>query len=92
MLGVLLLRTLHVPMRLIFYLAAIPGLLSACTIALVKERHVAVTAKAKLDISVRRFPAAYWKYLLATALFGIGNSSNAFCKLGTSASRSRAPS
>ena len=28
-------------------------------------------------------PAAYWKYLLATALFGLGNSSNAFLILRT---------
>jgi hypothetical protein len=44
---------------------------------------VTVTAKSKIDISLRRFPKAYWKYLLATALFGIGNSSNAFLILQT---------
>jgi len=54
-----------------------------CMIALVKERRVAVTAKATLDISIRRFPAPYWKYLVATALFGIGNSSNSFLILQT---------
>lgn len=83
LLGVFLLRTLHVQMRFIFYLAALPGLLSVCTIALVTERHVAVAATAKLDVRLRRFPALYWKYLLATALFGIGNSSNAFLILHT---------
>ena len=83
LLAVVLLNALHVPMRLLFYLAAIPGLLSVCMIALVEERRVAVTAKAKLDISIRRFPAQYWKYLAATALFGIGNSSNSFLILQT---------
>jgi len=42
-----------------------------------------VSAKAKIDVSPRRFPYAYWKYLLAIALFGIGNSSNAFLILQT---------
>jgi len=42
-----------------------------------------VAAKSKIDISLGQFPKAYWKYLLATALFGIGNSSNAFLILRT---------
>lgn len=42
------------------------------------NRIGAAAAKAKIDINLRQFPKAYWKYLLATALFGIGNSSNAF--------------
>jgi MFS family permease len=83
LLAVVLLNTLHVEMRLLFYLAAIPGVLSVCMIALVKERRVAVAATSKLDVGIRRFPAAYWKYLLATAVFGIGNSSNAFLILQT---------
>jgi MFS family permease len=52
-------------------------------ILLVTERHAPVTAKAKIDLSLRQFPKAYWKYLLATALFGIGNSSNSFLILQT---------
>ena len=52
-------------------------------VLLVKEHPVAVAAKSKIDISLRQFPKAYWKYLLATALFGIGNSSNAFLILRT---------
>jgi MFS family permease len=31
----------------------------------------------------QQFPKAYWKYLLVTAVFGIGNSSNAFLILQT---------
>jgi MFS family permease len=83
LLAVFLIATLHVELRVIFYLALIPGLLAACMIALVKERAVAVAAKATLDTKVAGFPAPYWKYLLATALFGIGNSSNAFLILQT---------
>jgi MFS family permease len=83
LLAILLLIVLELDIRLIFYLAAIPGLLAFLMVALVEERPVAVTAKAKIDVDVRRLPRAYWKYLLATALFGIGNSSNAFLILQT---------
>jgi MFS family permease len=83
LLAVFLLYSLHVGMRPIFYLALIPGLLAFCMVLLVKEKPAAVSAKSKIDISLRQFPAAYWKYLLATALFGIGNSSNAFLILRT---------
>lgn len=83
LLAVLLLIVLHLDIRLIFYLAVIPGLLAFLMVLLVEERPVAVTAKSKIDISLRQFPKGYWKYLLATALFGIGNSSNAFLILQT---------
>jgi MFS family permease len=53
-------------------------------ILLVRERPVAATAKAKLDLAeTRRFPRAYWTYLFVTALFGIGNSTNSFLILRT---------
>jgi MFS family permease len=83
LLAVVLLASFHVELRLIFYLAIIPGLLAACMITLVKERPVAVGAKAKLDLNLHRFPARYWKYLLVTAVFGAGNSSNSFLILRT---------
>jgi MFS family permease len=41
-----------------------------------------VRAKSKLDFHVR-VPAGYWKYLAVTALFNLGNSSNAFLILRT---------
>jgi MFS family permease len=83
LLAVFLLYALHVDLRAIFYLAIIPGLLAFFMVLLVKERAVAVAAKSKIDISLRQFPKAYWKYLLVTALFGLGNSSNAFLILRT---------
>jgi MFS family permease len=83
LLAVLLLVVLHLDIRLIFYLAVIPGLLAFLMVLLVEERPVEVAAKAKIDIGVQRFPRAYWKYLTATALFGLGNSSNAFLILRT---------
>ena len=78
LLAALLLYTLRLDMRSIFVLAVIPGLMAFTMVLLVKEKDAAVAAKSKLDTRVRQFPTDYWKYLLATALFGIGNSSNAF--------------
>jgi MFS family permease len=67
----------------VFYLAVIPGLLAFFMVMLVKERPTALAAKAKIDVSLRQFSTDYWKYLLVTALFGLGNSSNAFLILRT---------
>ena len=83
LLAVLLLIVWHLDIHLIFYLAVVPGLLAFLMVLLVEERPVAVTAKAKIDVNPTRFPKAYWKYMLATALFGVGNSSNAFLILQT---------
>jgi MFS family permease len=83
LLAVFLLYALHVGIRTVFYLAIIPGLLAFFMVLLVTERRSAVTAKAKIDVSLGRFPKGYWKYLLVTALFGLGNSSNAFLILRT---------
>jgi len=83
LLAVFLLYALHVGIRAIFYLAIIPGLLAFFMVLLVKERSGAVAAKSKIDVSLRQFPKGYWKYLLVTALFGLGNSSNAFLILRT---------
>jgi MFS family permease len=81
--ALVLLNAFQVPMRAIFFIAAVPGALSVAMIAFVRDQRVAVSAKATLDLAGRRFPAAYWKYLAATALFGLGNSSNAFLILQT---------
>ncbi|HEY1380199.1 MAG TPA: MFS transporter [Gemmataceae bacterium] len=62
----------------IFLIAFAPGVVASLLIALVRERPVAAAAKAKLDVHVGRFPRAYWAYLGAAALFGVGNSSNMF--------------
>ena len=83
LLAVFLLYSLHVGIRSIFYLAVIPGLLAFFMVVLVKEHRAAVAAKAKIDVSLRQFPKAYWKYLLVSVLFGFGNSSNAFLILRT---------
>jgi MFS family permease len=84
LLAIVLLSVLHVDIRLIFYVAVIPGLLALTMILLVAEGRSA-EPEAKVSIRLGRFPRAYWKYLLVTAVFGIGNSSNAFLILQTKA-------
>ena len=79
----LLLYALHFDIRSVFYLAVVPGLLAFALVVLVKEPRAAVAAEAKIDVSPRQFPPAYWKYLLVIALFALGNSSNAFLILRT---------
>jgi MFS family permease len=78
-----LLAWLAVDMRLIFYLAIVPGLLAFGMISLVSDRRTAVGSKVKIDVGFRQFPTGYWKYLAVVAIFGIGNSSNSFLILET---------
>lgn len=83
LLTLLLLIILMVDLRKIFYLAFIPGILAFLMVLLVKEKSINISAKTKLDSSFQKFPIIYWKYLLVIAVFGIGNSSNAFLILQT---------
>ncbi|ACB94819.1 MFS transporter [Beijerinckia indica] len=85
LLTVLLLTALAFDLRSIFALALAPGLLAFVMILLVREPPSAaqIEAKARIDVDPRQFPRAYWIYLLVTALFGLGNSSNAFLILQT---------
>ena len=77
-LAVLLLVAWRTPMRVIFYLAAIPGALAFLMVMLVREGRAEPAAKVKFDAGLGRFPPAYRRYLAAAAVFGLGNSSNAF--------------
>ena len=83
LLAILLLLLMRMDIRHIFYLAVIPGLLAFFMVTLVKEKKISVTEKSKINFDPGKFPKIYWKYLLITALFGIGNSSNAFLLLQT---------
>jgi MFS family permease len=83
LLALLLLYVLHLDLRTVFYCAIIPGLLAVLMVLLVTETHVAVPAKSRIDVNLSRLPRGYWKYLLATALFCAGSSSNAFLILQT---------
>jgi MFS family permease len=81
--ALLLLSVLHFELRSMFYLAIIPGLLAFLMVLLVSEQRVVVAAKSKIDVNLGQFPRRYWNYLVATALFVAGNSSNAFLILQT---------
>jgi len=83
LLALFLLYTLHVGIRSVFYLAIIPGLLAFCLVLPVREAPAAGAMRAQADIHWRHFPKGYWKYLMAIAVFGLGNSSNAFLILRT---------
>jgi len=83
LLGVVLLYSFDLQIRQIFYVAFIPGLLSVLMIALVKEKNRVTKDKPKLNLSPKKFSRNFWKYILATAIFGLGNSSNAFLILQT---------
>ncbi len=81
--AIFLLFSLKIPIRNIFYIALIPGLLSVAAIILVRERKSVQIEKTKLNVKFRSFGKSYWKYLLATAVFGIGASSSSFLILAT---------
>lgn len=83
LIAIALLMVFHVQLRSIFLLAIIPGTLAVFMMLFVREKPVDATTKVKLDLHVRRFPKQYWMYLAATAIFGIGNSTNAFLILRT---------
>ena len=72
----LLLFSVRLPIRSLFYLALLPGLLSFMLILLVRDRP-SRRQGAVVPGRARELPAAFWKYLLATGLFGLGNSTNA---------------
>jgi MFS family permease len=83
LLAAVLIYSLHVSLRSIFYLAVIPGLFAFAMVVFVREHPAAVSSEGRIGVGVREFPNAYWKYLLVTALFGLGNSSNAFLIMRT---------
>ena len=83
LLAIYLLAVTRLDMRWIFYLAVIPGLLAFFMVLFVAERPTLLASTTKIEIHIKRFPKAYWKYLLVIALFGIGNSSNTFLILQT---------
>lgn len=78
LIAIVLLYYLRVPLRAIFYLAFIPGFIAFTLVFLVKEKKSPVVSKNNITFSLTRFPKKFWKYMGVIALFGIGNSSNAF--------------
>lgn len=83
LLALFFLSFLQFKIRSIFYLAIIPGVLAFLMILFVKEKPITVPIESKLNTKPWLFPKIYWKFLFAIALFGFGNSSNAFLILQT---------
>lgn len=83
LLAILLLSVFVVDVRHIFYLAFVPSILAFFMIIFIKEKSTSIKTESKLDLKIQPFTKKYWKYLLATAVFGIGNSSNSFLILQT---------
>ena len=75
---VFFLYSLHLNLRLIFYLAFIPGIFAFLIILLVKEKKVNQNPRQKVKFDFKHFPKKYWLYLFSIGIFGLGNSSNAF--------------
>lgn len=78
LLTVLLFFLLQTQIKYIFYIAIVPGLLAVLMIMFVNDRTDRVKINPKVNMQIHKFPKQYWRYILVTALFGIGNSSNSF--------------
>jgi MFS family permease len=85
LIAVALISYFAIDLRWIFYLAVIPGVMAFLMVLFVREKPADAHAKATIDASPVRLPPAYRRYLVATAIFGLGNSSNAFLILETRA-------
>ncbi|MFL5297583.1 MAG: MFS transporter [Phenylobacterium sp.] len=85
LIAVALITVWAVDLRWIFYLAVVPGLLAFLMVLLVEEAPAAAKSETRIDALPTRLPKGYRRYLAATAIFGLGNSSNAFLILETRA-------
>lgn len=83
LLAVFLIFSLKIDLRLIFYLAFIPAILSFLMILFVSEKSSHTSEQQKPRVKLSDFPKQFWLYLFIVGLFGIGNSSNAFLILRT---------
>ncbi len=81
--AIVLIFTFGLNLRHVFYIAFIPGLMAVIMVLLVKEKDVILKTGTNLNFSLKRLPKLYWKYILVTILFGLGNSSNSFLILRT---------
>jgi MFS family permease len=79
-----LLYLLHVQTRSIFLIAFIPALVAVALITAVRETPQSRPHAERARIDLRALPAAYWRYLAAIAVFGVGNASGAFLILRAS--------
>ncbi|MBF0295016.1 MAG: MFS transporter [Magnetococcales bacterium] len=70
------------PLREAFLWAIVPGVVTIVLALMIREPERPLVVDAKpFSWDVRRFPAAYRRYLMILALFTLGNSSNMFLLL-----------
>ncbi len=81
----LLVSLLNTPLHTVFLIAFLPGVVAFALFLLVREKRegrAATTPQPPKSpaprLTLRSVTPAYWRYLLVTGLFGIGNSTNAF--------------
>ena len=72
-----------VRLRTIFFLTVIPGAVATLMTIFVREDPMKAPIAEKLEPDVGGFSIEYWRYLAVTAIFGLGNSTNAFLILRT---------
>ncbi|HLF79517.1 MAG TPA: MFS transporter [Dehalococcoidia bacterium] len=82
LIGLLLVALLDERLRLVFLIAAIPGFVSVLCLTLVKERRRTPAPEAREDRRIfrglRQLDSRLKLFLLATLVFSLGNSSDAF--------------
>jgi MFS family permease len=72
-----LLYALGLELRTIFLLALVPGILAFALVLCAREQTPPAPRTASAG-GFRTLEARYWRYLAAIAVFGLGNSTNAF--------------
>lgn len=81
LLALLLVAVAGVSYRAVILLAVVPGLAALGLILAVREPRDAAAPAPLARAAALPFAPAYWRYLGVTALFGLGNSTNAFLVL-----------
>jgi MFS family permease len=82
LLTLFLLFTLHANIRMVFYLALAPSLIGLLVVALVRERQPTASS-GRSTFTLSGLSRSYWNFLVVTATFSVGNSSNSFLILRT---------
>jgi MFS family permease len=77
LLGLMLYELLDHRLRPLFFVAAIPALLSVALIAFVREHPPPPDAERPPAVPVRELPPHYWRVVAFLALFGLANFSDA---------------
>ncbi len=71
---------LHTPLRSVFFLAVFPGLASVVLVLLVRARPAPANAMGT-RLRLRELPVDYWRFVIATGVFGLGTATTALLLL-----------